>query len=155
MVADILTEAGLVGDHQQAARAAALSGGSVASAVQLADPALWDFRERLLAVLKAPIPESTRLGRMVQAFVDEAGKEGSQRRERLRIIIGFALDFHRAELSRRSGSELEQEVQILDACLSALEQVDRNANLGIVVQNWCEELAAARKGRAASMVRIA
>jgi hypothetical protein len=36
-----------------------------------------------------------------------------------------------------------QVVHDLDACLDALEQVDRNANLGLVIQNWCEELAGA------------
>jgi hypothetical protein len=92
---------------------------------------------------------------MVQAFVDEVGKEASQRRERLRIIIGFALDFHRAELTRREGRELQQAVQSIDACLAALEYVDRNANLATLTQNWCEELAAARKGGPTSMLMIA
>jgi hypothetical protein len=35
----------------------------------------------------------------------------------------------------------------LDACLAALHYVDRNANLGMVIQNWCEELAAAKSGK--------
>jgi hypothetical protein len=34
----------------------------------------------------------------------------------------------------------EADLQALDACLTALEQIDRNANLGLVIQNWCEEL---------------
>jgi hypothetical protein len=43
----------------------------------------------------------------------------------------------------------------MNACLVALEYIDRNANLGIVIQNWCEEMAAARKGRSSSMMMIA
>ena len=58
-------------------RAAELSEGSVSRAVQLADPALWDFREQLFRELVA-IRESVRLARSVQAFVDEAGKEAAQ-----------------------------------------------------------------------------
>jgi hypothetical protein len=29
----------------------------------------------------------------------------------------------------------------IDVSLEALEQVDRNANQGLVIQNWCQELA--------------
>jgi hypothetical protein len=36
-----------------------------------------------------------------------------------------------------------------------LEYVDRNANLSTVIQNWCEESAAIRMGRASSMFMIA
>jgi DNA polymerase-3 subunit delta' len=154
-VVQILTGSGLVGDEQQAARAAELSGGSVEGAVQLADPELWKFRELLISELRAADPDSVRLGRSVQAFVDGAGKEAAPRRERLRIIIGFALEFHRAELTCLSGTALEQSVQSLDIALAALEYVDRNANLSTVIQNWCEESAAIRMGRASSMLMIA
>jgi DNA polymerase-3 subunit delta' len=154
-VSKILVDTGLVSDPQQAARAAELSGGSVERALQLADPALGEFREQLLRELKSPVLESVRLGRSVQAFVDEAGKEASLRRDRLRIIIDFALSFHRDQLTAASSADLEPALQSMNACLAALEYIDRNANLGIVIQNWCEELAAARKGRSSSMMMIA
>ena len=41
-------------------------------------------------------------------------------------------------------------VQALDACLAALEHIDRNANLGLVIQHWCEELAGARAKRSSA-----
>jgi DNA polymerase-3 subunit delta' len=138
-VANILVESGAVADPQLAMRAAELSEGSVERAQQLADPALWSFRDQLSSVLKAPPVESVRLARAVQAFVDEAGKESSQRRERLRVVIGFAVEFFRSKL--RIDQPNDPDLQALEACLMALEQIDRNANLGLVIQHWCEELS--------------
>ena len=82
-----------------------------------------------------------RLSRAVQVFADEAGKEPAARRERLRILISFAIEFYRYRLRDEARSELVKSVDALDSCLMALEHIDRNANLGLVIQNWCEELA--------------
>src|SRR3954447_11311057 len=90
-VANILIESGAVADRQRAVRAAELSEGSVERAQQLADPALWSFRDQLSSALAASMIDSVRLARAVQAFVEEASKESAQRRERLRIVVGFAV----------------------------------------------------------------
>jgi hypothetical protein len=48
---------------------------------------------------------------------------------------------NRATLSDyRQNEPAEAIVGAIDACLSALEQVDRNANLGILIQHWSEAL---------------
>jgi hypothetical protein len=83
---------------------------------------------------------------LVQAFVDDAGKEALLKRDRLRTVVGLAVEYYRGQLRDQSDASAtkgphEEVVQRLDACLNALEQVDRNANLGLVIQNWCEELA--------------
>ncbi len=140
-VAKILVETGAVGDRDLALCAAELSEGSVERAAQLADPALWGFRDQLFSALTAPWLDSVRLARAVQAFVDEAGKEASQRRRRLRVVIGFAVEFYRSRFYEEPQGQLAAVNAALDACLAALEHIDRNANLGLVVQRWCEELA--------------
>jgi DNA polymerase-3 subunit delta' len=137
-VAEILIESGAVADRQLALRAAELSEGSVEQARRLANPALWSFRDQMSSSVNASPVDSVRLARAVQAFVDEAGKESSQRRERLRVVIGFAVEFYRSRL--RVDQPREAELLALDVCLTALEQIDRNANLGLVIQYWCEEL---------------
>jgi DNA polymerase-3 subunit delta' len=147
-VAEILLQRGALSDPTQASRAAELSGGSVERAVQMADPALVDFRQLLLRELSSPVVESVRLARSVQAFVDEAGKEASLRRDRLRIVIGFAIDDFRTQLRDSGTVPPEAIIQALDACLWSLEYVDRNANLGMVVQQWCEELVSSKSGKA-------
>jgi hypothetical protein len=138
-IAKILVESGGVSDAQLALRAGELSEGSVERARQMADPELWSFRGQLTKALAVSPIDGVRLARAIQAFVDEAGKEASLRRERLRIVIGFVIEIYRSKL--RANPLREADIQALDACLLALEQIDRNANLGLVIQHWCEELS--------------
>ncbi len=146
-VATILVETGSIANREAANRAAELGEGSVERSMHMADPALGEFRGLLIRELQSPFFESVRVGRSVQAFVDEAGKEASQRRDRLRIVIGFAVDHFRAKLRHDREEALESTIRALNACLTSLEHIDRNANLGIVIQHWCEELAAAKSGK--------
>jgi DNA polymerase-3 subunit delta' len=140
MVARILVDTALVTDRSQATRAAELSEGSVSRAVELADPELWSFREQLFTQLVNPSP--VRLARSVQAFVDDAGKEAAPKRDRLRVVIGFAISFYRAMLCENGtpGSS-KRATNALDASLSALEHVDRNANLAMVIHEWSDAIA--------------
>jgi DNA polymerase-3 subunit delta' len=163
-VAQILLDTGAAVDREQAARLAELSEGSVERTVEQADPALVEFRGTFLNALSSASPDGIRLVRSVQAFVDEAGKEASRKRDRLRIVVGFAVDHYRAILRQKLGDAVQSDtaveralqtdefgrarnreavIEALDACLAALEYVDRNANLGLVIQNWCEELVSA------------
>jgi hypothetical protein len=57
-------------------------------------------------------------------------------------VIHFAVAGYRERL--RGEASVEQQVQsvaALDACLAALEYVDRNANLALVIQQWSDQLA--------------
>jgi DNA polymerase-3 subunit delta' len=139
MVAQILLETGTITDLKAAHRAAELSDGSVERAQQFADPALSEFRDQLLAALRSPYVDGVRLAQATQLFVEEAGKEASMRRDRLRIVIGFAVEHFRSVL--HASAAADSVLNHLNACLEALEQVDRNANQGLVIQNWCQELA--------------
>jgi DNA polymerase-3 subunit delta' len=139
IVAKILVESGAVADQSLASRAAELSEGSIEQARQMADPELWGFRDQLAKALSASPIDGVRLARSVQTFVDEAGKDAPARRERLRIVIGFVVEVYRSKL--RTNPLREADIQALDVCLSALEQIDRNANLGLVIQHWCEGLS--------------
>jgi len=141
-VAEILLETGVLTDRAQAAPVAELSAGSVEQAKHLVDPELWEFRGLLTAALRATRIDDVRLMRSVQSFVDQAGKEAAQRRDRLRTVLGFAIDLYRANLRKNSEHDGRVTVASLDACLLALEQVDRNANQGLVIQYWSETVAA-------------
>jgi DNA polymerase III subunit delta' len=141
-VAQILLDTGAVSDRDVALRVSSICEGSIERAVQLADPALWNFRDQLSVALGAAQFDGVRLMRMVQAFVDEAGKEPSQKRERLRIVIGFAAELYRSLMRKKLAPN--SALSALDACLTASEQIDRNANVGLVIQAWCESLAESR-----------
>ncbi len=161
-IAEILLSIGALTDRDQSIRWATYGEGSVERARSIADPALWQFRAQLLNDLALPDTTVVRMAKSVQTFVDEAGKEASDRRDRLRTIIGFAQEFYRARLRESVGSHLggdelllsslrrsanngcdvtaQNVTNWLDRCLESLEQIDRNANLGLVIQNWCERL---------------
>jgi DNA polymerase-3 subunit delta' len=149
-VAQILLETGLVADRRQAEQAADRSTGSVELARQLSDPDLSQFREQLLAALQSGLLDRVRLARAVHSFVDEAGKEPSRRRDRLRAVIGFAVDFYRQQLRRAAAPPAaggcpdyaESILRALDGSIAALEYVDRNANQAMLIHAWCDELAA-------------
>jgi DNA polymerase-3 subunit delta' len=160
-VAELLLRQGVVSDRAEALRLAQHAEGSLAQARELADPELWQFREELLRFLsKAPL-ESVAAARRVAAFVDKGGSEAAARRDRLRQIIGFAIDFHRALLRSICGAPLGDDQQLaaaverfgssaevdsdqvctaIDACLAALGYVDRNVNQATVLEWWLDEL---------------
>lgn len=139
VVARILIDTGLAENREQATAAAELSEGSVSRAAQLATPAMWQFREQFLGDLQHP--DAARLTRAVQAFVDEAGKEAAEKRERLRLVIGFGISFYRDQLlSGPDAVSVQSGLRALDSCLSALEYVDRNGNLALICQHWIDEL---------------
>jgi DNA polymerase-3 subunit delta' len=163
VVADVLVERAIVDGREDAVRLATFSEGSVERASQLAEPKMWEFRARLLSMLSAKSHDCVRMARAIQLFVDDAGKEATARRERLRAVISFAEDFFRGYFryrlkSQLTGDDLTHEgiraaatnnlygttyalVGGAESCLEALTSVDRNANLGLVIQKWCEDLA--------------
>jgi DNA polymerase-3 subunit delta' len=146
-LADILVQSGAVDDRETASRVAGLSEGSLERAKQLADPALWSFRDQLFGMLQKPRFDSVRAARAIQSFVDEVGKEASQKRDRLRAILDFAMEYHRSQV--RAIPELaDRFVAALDATLAATEHIDRNANVGLVIQWWCEALSKSHMHRA-------
>lgn len=159
-VAQLLLSKGFVADPSAAARLAPYSDGSLRRALELADPELWAFRDTLLARLAEPALPSVALARTVATFVDEAGKEASLRRARLRQVVAFAADFYRQSLRAQCGApvsddkelraQVDHAIQIgssglsaarLDRCLEAAAQIDRNANQATLIECWMDDLA--------------
>jgi len=159
-VAEILLDTAIVADRDQAARLASYSDGSLERARHLADPALWQFRAQLLDDLSADQTDPVRLAKAIQTFVETVGKEPSRRRDRLRTTVTFAEEFYRGLMWTAVGGDVggdellqrtlassrqflppDRSADSLDACVRAIEHIDRNANLGLIIQRWCEEIA--------------
>jgi DNA polymerase-3 subunit delta' len=162
-VAQLLIATGAASDPAEARRMAEHGEGSVARAIELADPALWDFRRRLLEQLAASPLDNVALSRTVLAFVDEAGKEAPPRRARLRLIVGFSVEFYRLLLRRMTGAPAEGDADLLrsvegairawrggidraasavERCLDALAHIERNAHQSMLVDCWLDDVAA-------------
>ncbi len=165
VVARVLLEKQLVTDRAEAERLAAQSGGSVTRTVKLADPELWRFRDELLTQLARPRLDSVSLAKSVNVFVEAAGKEAPPRRERARLVIGFAADFYRqlvyrqADLKTSDDATLMQHVEAAfragqtdqelaanraERCLEAIGHIDRNANQSTLIEAWMDDLRVGR-----------
>ncbi len=164
VVAEILTARGLVADVAEAQRLARFSEGSVAGALALADEELLAFRHKLLAELAKGDLASVAIARELVPLVESAGKEATARRERLRQVIGFAVDFYRQLLRAGSGAQPfgddellraveaasrkvprdpERIARLIDRSLEALADVDRNAHQATLAECWLDDLAKA------------
>ncbi|HTM54511.1 MAG TPA: DNA polymerase III subunit [Pirellulales bacterium] len=162
VVAELLESRGLVGDPAEARRLAAISGGSLERALELAAEELWTFRRQLLAALvKRPLP-SVELAQATVAFVDAAGKEAPARRARARQLIAFTAEFYGQLLRALAGGAARGDADLVaavnaaqriggfseegvmaavDRSLEALAHVDRNAHQATLIECWLDDLA--------------
>jgi DNA polymerase-3 subunit delta' len=168
-VARLLIEHHLSDDPTMAQRLAGYSEGSVQQAVELADPALWTFRNDLLSRLVRPVFSGVRLAETTIAFVKEAGTDAPPRRARCRQIIAFVVEFYRQLLRAMSGATPTADTELqslvdralqawpadedrvavcLNRCLEALGHIDRNANQNTMLECWLDDLAAISAGQA-------
>ena len=148
---------GLQADPAVLARAAAASGGSLDRARLWLDPEVTAFRGRLLDLLGRRPLHGVELSRETITLVEAAGKEAPPRRARLRVVLETAVDYFRAALrhavtgDRAADPDVnraaaawkatpDEATRSLDRTLEALEAVDRNANLTILVDAWTAAL---------------
>jgi DNA polymerase-3 subunit delta' len=162
-VAELLVSRGLIADANDAQRLARYSEGSVERAMELADADLWAFRNDLIGRLAAASFDSLQLAQTVTAFVEAAGKEAPARRNRLRQVLAFAMDFYRQLLHIQCGEARSQDVELqrfaqqavatgnvdpqqtslrLDRCLDAAGQIARNVNQTTLIECWADGLNA-------------
>jgi DNA polymerase-3 subunit delta' len=145
-------------------RCADAAGGSLTRARLLLDPEVTSFRSRLFDLLATRPLRGVELSRETLAFVEAAGKEAPPRRARLRAALEAALEvFRAAGRHTASGAEATRaddtaaiaawtghpdRVAAAATCtLDALEAVDRNANLGVLVDAWSAVLEEPRLAR--------
>jgi DNA polymerase III subunit delta' len=158
-VADLLVEQGICGDAAMALAAAAHSGGSLDRAALWCDESLVEFRSELLRFLSQPQPDQQAAAKLISQFVDEAGKEATAKRQRLRLVISLAEEFYRAMLIATEADQLPPDEQLakaltsarrwltaespaacLDVCLAAYGHIDANANQATLIEWFIDEL---------------
>lgn len=158
IVRRLVLEQQIASDEPQAAQIATASEGSLSKAKELVDPELLQKQQELVAQLTPSRFNSVRLASELVAFVNQAGKEADLRRQRLRSLIQMvANNFRQVLRSACSGdvstsslhpvcNELGPAAQdcalaILDRCLEAELQLDRNANQATLLECWLDDLA--------------
>ena len=157
-VEQLLLRDGGFEQREEAERVARLSGGSLTRARELSAPELESFRETLVSQLRSKQWNSLRLADEIAAFVNEAGKDAGPRRERMRLTIGFILQFYRQRLREVSepGTAVgapsqvfendrrriaERSARCLERCIEADAQVISNANQTTLIESFVDDLA--------------
>ncbi|MDA1039314.1 MAG: DNA polymerase III subunit delta' [Planctomycetota bacterium] len=155
-------------DSAVIARVSHAAGGSLTRARLLLDPAAVEFRTQLIGLLAGRPLRGVELARETLSFVEAAGKEAPPRRARLKVVLEGAIDFYRAALRQATtgeppadaalaravagwavetaleGEAAEAAAILLEHSLDALDSVDRNANLAILIDAWTAILEAPR-----------
>src|SRR5204862_6138388 len=154
------------GDQTFIKRLARLSDGSVSLAQALADPALWEFRRRLLEGLTPSRPDGVALAQEWMKFAESAGKELSAQRRRAALVLRLVIDFLNDALSMSVGkssrlseaadlpllqktvkqSDTDHLLAMIDRCLEADMQIDRNVQLVLVLEALLDSLTAEPAG---------
>lgn len=130
------------------------SEGSIGRALALADPALFEFQERFISGLLRTPPNSVELARDWARFLADAGKEGPVQRLRASLTLGLLIDFLSRTLRRGGNGEAsdteslamqfaarvspELIIQILDHALEADLQIERRAQLVLVIEAFLD-----------------
>lgn len=150
---------------------AAASQGSVARAITLSEDDVFQFRLAIINALASLDPGRDNFGKEIVGFVESAGKDTAMRRQRLRMVGDFAIQFFQglmhASVSSGTGSDnaagdeikraLEQmagqpdaNAQAAATCIQRTilmqEQIDFNAAPINIVLPWLKDLAVGMRG---------
>lgn len=113
--------------------------GSVRRAIELADPTLWEFRDKLYQILAEHPIRSARATSAILSFVENGTKEASVKRARIHFILECAAKWLRSEIHKEP---TDQRLQQLDRTIEATEQLKKNLHNTTLVEAWCDALAA-------------
>jgi len=146
--AHLLQAQGICTGEALAEQAARYSGGSLERAAMWCDEAVVEFRQSLLEHLSCPEIDQLPLARLVQQFVDAAGKEAPAKRARMKEAVQIAAEFFRARMqsATNSGADAEPAATCEEMCLDAIGHVEANVNLTTLIEWWVDELATASCG---------
>ena len=142
-VRELLERSAVEEVRSQAAELAKQCQGSLTQALQLADPDLKEFRSSFLQCLsRSEIPMSE-LAKNCGGIVDAVGKEARLKRDRMKLVFEMAADFYRRQALDESLADALRRAatQCWNRCLTAIEQVDRNANQTGLLEAWSADMA--------------
>jgi len=119
--------------------------GSIGRATALDHPAVWAFREALIAQLRSSRPNPMSLAKQWMEFAESAGKEVPAQRVRAALGIPFVLKHLQGELQREvaTGSRQVDHIQSrLEACQQAQYLLDRRVQIVLVIEQLADRLCA-------------
>ena len=133
----ILVDKGIAASAEQGKNWATQAEGSLDQAKELADGDVDSLRTELTKYLAATHWDAVALASKLMGQMDALGKNTLLQRQRLRLTFGLAVDHFRNEMQ---SSDSHRAARRLERTLDALEHVDRNANLPMVIEAWAVAL---------------
>ncbi len=161
-IAELLAQREWAAEQTDLESIAIRAGGSLERAAELCDPELQESRNALLQYLAQPDFDSVALAKLVNSCVEAAGKDAPPRRARLRQLVLEATDFYRGLVRRAVGVDsttdavtdallttalpywrgrAEVAARCLDRCLTAIGEIEANANVATLIHTWIDDLA--------------
>lgn len=144
-----------------------ISAGSLNVIHQIREEGLLEFRELFLAKLASLEPMNSGFSRELAEFIDQAGKEPARRRNRIRQLADFAIQFY----SQVARGLIDQEAQVsqsletpvskavsnwktdpeavtdcIERCMDIHLQVAANANQTTLIESWMSDLGKLSRG---------
>lgn len=123
-----------------------LSGGDISAALRLLNGQGIEIRESVNSQLSSPHPDPIAIKRVITQYVDDAGKEASQRRSAMRDVFHIAIQYFRNQIRQnpeRAGTDI---LARLDRSVRALREVDRSANQTTLIECYAADIAGACTG---------
>lgn len=138
---------GVVCDRETAEHAIELCGGDCEAAASLLSGEADSFRKEFTKQLQMRPMPVVELAKNVGAYVDEAGKEAPQRRDRLRDVLSIATATFRDELKRvaEHPERITAAIYRIDRTIEAIGHVQRNANQSTLIESWSSDIARGRE----------
>ncbi len=162
-VEEVLGRLAAVEDPTAIRRLAGASGGSVQRALELRDPAVLEFRDTWLRQLASGDPAAEMFPKSLSTFIDQAGNDAAAKRDRMRLVSGWALEFFEQALRssaedefvaadptiqqslesmrERHGPAAPTVARCLERCLEAHQDVATNVNQGLWIDCLLTDLA--------------
>jgi DNA polymerase III subunit delta' len=161
-VRTLLVRHEMVESEEQAAQIAHLADGSLETAGQLLDPHLRDERQVLYDMLAAEPFQSVQLATRMIEGLEGAGGEKSSQRSSAGWIVRFSIEFFRRALLHLANGGAPEEIpqvarfagrfspgvpgaidrvgELLERCLAADRQLDRNATIPLCLETLFDDL---------------
>jgi paraquat-inducible protein B len=158
---ELIVRQGIVETADEATRIASQADGSIATVANWTNEELKAFRQELFHHLVQRPLDFTKLAKAVQGNMESVGTESQPRRERLKVLLDFAMQFYRSAMQTRLQSD-SNEAQVesnsseptlsptLDAssfiaaikrCIEAREHLDRMVSPASLIEAWAADLA--------------
>lgn len=160
-LSNLILQHGIANSPEEALGIAVQAGGSMATVANWTNEELKTFRQELFVQLRQRPLDFTKLAKAVQGNMESVGTESQARRERLKIILDFAMNFYRvgmhsslnapsSDTKRASVNESyghlmnlgsDSFVSAIRRCMEAREHLDRMVSPASLIEAWAADLS--------------